>query len=1154
MEEAVSFVLEGKEDKGSSKNEEKFTSVSSSIMLNLPTSKLDKLREVFERNPNLEHNCKRGLNLRQYLIVLVECMSIGKGKDLVDCVANLVDFFNFVDVNGDGYMEWNEFVTFIIEQCSFVQENQIMEKFALKREVDLNLPGMKSLARCTKYFEVFGNILQGEGSDVHFWGLNFESNSWLTCNFKLQLTNRNRSMRDIDSLIHTIDMTYWTSNDTLIILRSDFCLEFCHFLSKSNFCADNLINRSIVPLCKSFVKIVIRDECSIYHARLFAVGPMNDIYSWDLRVDENSGNVGIFNEILLTKHSDFVNDVLVVKNDLHEYVVSASLDRFVNLWDLSSLRYKSSRTGHTAGIQCLAFDGHSMVISGGFDHKILGWDLDNVLDVPTWEFQGHKTSIVKIVALKNPDRCFSLDESGELKYWLSSVHHQEHGNDRLIDSIPAFRNDRLRSFEVFPKAGSVFNSIHGIILCAVGRKRYVYSIEDTTVRIGPPRFTFFSKSVSMIISLHRKDLIFRHALTADVVMHVHQNEPDEEYMVGVLCTGDKKIAVGTSKGVVSIFKCLNGAHLRDIDTSISPVTHLSSLYHKNIVAMNDNGDLVIFDEESAQCLRTCSRSFDSEIKLFSASSKLGMIATFDNNGILNIFDYEFCTLLYSIDKLAKYNISQIVFMEPSNCLLMKTLSSFFLLMFNDKFLNFAQEVDIVAKSKEVNPIVELPIVNGQTKKRNEENTFHKVGETTAFSLCEMERSIELPREVKCMDFAILNDENNLGLDQKDKANLKLQDRVYLDPSVLVCCGTEDGIISIYDVTNLLRGCNAVTTRDNEQQDICYDSKRLKKNILSLSEMNKKSIRIDDIARTRSSELSVPLILAWRAHKATVNFSCVVGHHHDILSCSEDQAIYLWEMKTGVLKGILTQGQHIDRHVTPRWTSMVDEGIQERLRKAKAGYYIRDLSLEQLALQHTEVSYELEKSLLIPSEDTSRTVKSLMEDYSNVNDRNKLIGQLAGKVTHQRSDIAIANREEIMSRKKNSTKKESSGNRKKKKVVGRDRYFESCSMSTGFINCAGEQDSQLKRRQKLNACEFELLQMQNSDPNNWEITSINRQQSMYENLYEEYNKGGQIRKNQFKVLETKANSLSPEGDFHSFYSTMVNARIEGTLSTVEVKHL
>ena len=60
--------------------------------------------------------------------------------------------------------------------------------------------------------------------------------------------------------------------------------------------------------------------------------------------------------------------------------------------------------------------------------------------------------------------------------------------------------------------------------------------------------------------------------------------------------------------------------------------------------------------------------------------------------------------------------------------------------------------------------------------------------------------------------------------------------------------------------------------------------------------------------------------------------------------------------------------------------------------------------------------------------------------------------------------------------------------------------------------------------------------------------------MYENLYEEYNKGGQIRKNQFKVLETKANSLSPEGDFHSFYSTMVNARIEGTLSTVEVKHL
>lgn len=35
-------------------------------------------------------------------------------QELIDITPDLVDFFNLVDVNGDGEMQWSEFVMFVI--------------------------------------------------------------------------------------------------------------------------------------------------------------------------------------------------------------------------------------------------------------------------------------------------------------------------------------------------------------------------------------------------------------------------------------------------------------------------------------------------------------------------------------------------------------------------------------------------------------------------------------------------------------------------------------------------------------------------------------------------------------------------------------------------------------------------------------------------------------------------------------------------------------------------------------------------------------------------------------------------------------------------------------------------------------------------------
>jgi len=68
---------------------------------------------------------------------------------------------------------------------------------------------------------------------------------------------------------------------------------------------------------------------------------------------------------------------------------------------VKSLQLKMTKTGHYAGVQCLAFDGRSILIGGGFDYRIIGWDLDNILDIPIFQLHGHESPIIKSIIIYN---------------------------------------------------------------------------------------------------------------------------------------------------------------------------------------------------------------------------------------------------------------------------------------------------------------------------------------------------------------------------------------------------------------------------------------------------------------------------------------------------------------------------------------------------------------------------------------------------------------------------------------------------------------------------------------------------------------------------------------------------------------------------------
>ena len=83
--------------------------VSSIIMYKIPTSSLGELRKKFE-------DSGIGLDLVEFLSAMVETMDLNNQQELLQIIPDLVDFFKSVDINGDGRMEWSEFVMFVMSQ------------------------------------------------------------------------------------------------------------------------------------------------------------------------------------------------------------------------------------------------------------------------------------------------------------------------------------------------------------------------------------------------------------------------------------------------------------------------------------------------------------------------------------------------------------------------------------------------------------------------------------------------------------------------------------------------------------------------------------------------------------------------------------------------------------------------------------------------------------------------------------------------------------------------------------------------------------------------------------------------------------------------------------------------------------------------------
>jgi len=664
--------------------------VSSTIMYQIPTASLPSLREDFDKS-------QVGLTLIVFLNVMVKTMALKTEPELLKIIPDLVDFFKSVDINGDGKMEWSEFVMFVIESVVVVDQ-AILEQVTVVEHSLIQTAACRHPVRVTKILPEFNRLFIGMGPQILIFQPDDHSNTWLDKGVKLQLTHRALEDENVpkpavrqpkddrqEKSLQCLDFCFLGAKEMLLVLRSDMSLEFHRFMTRSKVAADLIQQNGFWVFEQPYHKMALRQMSSSRSStkipwRVFLIAESrNTIDSWTVSVG-STGVIQLTEKMEFNLHTDYVTDILVVDWGFFHYFVSCGMDQKVYIYDLATLQHKYTRTGFNAGVCCLAFDNRSLIFAGGFDYNIIAWDLDAEIDRPIFQLWGHKSPITKIVSMGNINRAASIDSSGCIFFWDTSKTNPNDKEARQIDNI-SYVDDTLRSFEIFQGVNSNFSTAHQIFMAAQGRRQHVYKIADLTPKESPPvaRGVLFSASLLMMVTVHSQDVLFFSAVTGGEQKKMnrammHLEGLGNEAMSAVLDDRERKLIVGEAGGTISVYNMLSGVRLKRSAINI-PYAIRDMIYTKDktIIALAGPGELYIFDElpneEGKDTTLRYIQAHEVDVTCMCFSYEMSLIATADCTGCIRVFDYEFLNIVINFDELIGTDIGQITFIDKYPLLL-----------------------------------------------------------------------------------------------------------------------------------------------------------------------------------------------------------------------------------------------------------------------------------------------------------------------------------------------------------------------------------------------------------------------------------------------------------------------------------------------------
>ena len=516
--------------------------------------------------------------------------------DEEDLLRNLLELYREIDVNGDGDVEWEEFIRFIVDKAQVFKEMDRLdtipnyEHILLPSDVQAHQQRLKE-GRATaappppKHRHMIDSLVRIPDQGL----LAVAEQHSAIVQFYDMASGSKKVKNDFRAASVPLAMTYVQEQQSLVLCCSDqsmaqWSLTPGHGGLKFSEKARWTTPDTIMCLAWSDGQRLAFGGCS-----------NGDVEAWDLERRERASS--------LRGHTDIVLDVLHVP--YLDTIVSGSLDRTVRVWDPFTEQMTANlKGGHTKGVNALTYNQeHRFLVSTGFDHDAFVWS--PFATCLLYTLKGHKAALVNCHAVEGTHELITADNLGVMKLWdlrtfgCIQTFQTEHTKGDLADmtGFQALTHVKLKSKDPTQSKPDYR------VVCAT---KDIFFFDQYRTRVDPvtddlpPRIMCLNDvNLTLFVSSQKSVKIFD--LILGTRKATFRNVTDAGISAACLDDRRRKFFVGTNTGQMSCHNYANGALMKRFSKLDARVIAMRYDHGgKRVIAASLSGRTVVYDEQDIE--------------------------------------------------------------------------------------------------------------------------------------------------------------------------------------------------------------------------------------------------------------------------------------------------------------------------------------------------------------------------------------------------------------------------------------------------------------------------------------------------------------------------------------------------------------------------
>jgi WD40 repeat protein len=588
-----------------------------------------------------------------------------------DLVSNLRELFDEIDINGDQYVEWDEFTAFIVEKAGLTSHvgldaltrfEEILKENAMRTQ--LTQPIEKAFF--LQPLDAIGYYVEKEvKSDSLMTGSNASGPS-------IKLLN----VEDLSVLAHLrsddvkgTPTAFEYVGKPLQWQTSSVKGQLAVSCTDSSIVLWSLDQNQLHPFKVSARWPTPHTQCGLLwdprFSLLYSASVAGLVHAWDTKEKAEVS--------CMYGHTDMVMNLCDMKK--LEAISSCSMDRTICIWDLHTGARRQLLEGHQKGVLSLTYnDDYKLLLSAGFDHDALVWSPFSPTVI--FKLKGHKNSLVGIDSIEGTNQVVTTDVDGIYKIWdLRNFQCVQTFCSEPGDNADKGLEDDLDSRQITSFCFCQ-NRIENRVSRLIGTTRRCHVFEQGIVNVDtggaddlPVQTAIYNPVLTSIITVHGTSVKIWNALVGKLekaFFDVTVNGSD----ITAICLDDRKrkFIIGDHLGDIQVHNFQSGALMKVFEPHASQITSLRYIDElKYVVSVSWDGAVVVHDEDPADqgvVVRTMdvANTHRGDISCAAVSFNLTLIATGAADKTVRVWDFETGKLEAKLNH--DHEINEIIFLKP----------------------------------------------------------------------------------------------------------------------------------------------------------------------------------------------------------------------------------------------------------------------------------------------------------------------------------------------------------------------------------------------------------------------------------------------------------------------------------------------------------